>query len=128
MNFAKRLLENKNNAAVAGIAINEIFEGFYSTGNQNIFVNYDDAAGGVDAFKTWLASNPVTVLYELATPVQEAFAMPTLTSYNPNTSVHHDSTEAGLITWHVLKGGGSGNSASEFIFGVENGIPYIEEV
>lgn len=52
-------------------------------------------------------------LYELETPVIEEFAMPTLASYYPNTSVHHDSTEASLIVWHILKGGGKNADDAE---------------
>lgn len=43
--------------------------------------NYDNGVGGVDNFKTWLASNPITLYYELATPVDITLDIPQIETY-----------------------------------------------
>lgn len=94
--------EREINTTAAKIIIGEIFEGFYESGNRNIFIDYDDCAGGVGNFKTWLKSNPVTVLYELAEPVVEEVTIPVIPSWPPNTEVHHDSElDPASIEWRV---------------------------
>lgn len=50
----------------------------------------------VSAFKSWLASNPITLVYELATPIETALpqadidAIKALHTYKPNTVVMND--------------------------------------
>lgn len=60
--------------------------------------NWNDA----DTWKTWLQSNPITVEYELATPITEYVDVPTIPSYYPNTVASHNSVvEPTEIEWHV---------------------------
>ena len=115
-------IEKASTNSAASVTSGEVFEGFYTTGNKNVFFNYDNGSGGVAGFKTWLASNPVTVLYELETPVLETFEIPTLTSYNPNTYAGHDSgIEANLVVWHGLKGGKGGGTSIDLPVPIESG-------
>ena len=58
----------------------------------------------VSALRTWLASNPITVWYELATPTTEAFEIETLQSWYPYTNAWCDSIVQPQITWNVLTG------------------------
>lgn len=59
----------------------------------------------VSALRTWLASNPITVWYELATPTTEAFEIETLQSWYPYTNAWCDSVvQPQQITWNVLTG------------------------
>ncbi len=60
--------------------------------------NWNDA----ETWKTWLKSNPITVEYELATPITEYVDVPTIPSYYPNTVASHNSVvEPTEIEWHV---------------------------
>lgn len=74
-----------------------ISETYFETGNVNILVNFDDGAGGVDNFKTWLQSNKMTVRYVLKTPVEthlsevELAAFAALHSVKPTTTILNDS-------------------------------------
>jgi hypothetical protein len=45
----------------------------FSFGTESNVIAFNDGSGSmtVDVWNTWLASNPVTVLYPLATPVTE---------------------------------------------------------
>lgn len=63
----------------------------------------DSITGGtLEGMKTWLSSNPITVYYELATPVIEEYKLPTIGSYYPFTHVQHDSEiKASEIEWHI---------------------------
>ncbi len=45
----------------------------------------------VEEFKTWLSSNNVTVLYELATPTIETIELPTIPTYDDVTNIIVDS-------------------------------------
>lgn len=76
--------------------IGYISETYYVKGNTNILINYDNGEGGVDNFKTWLQSNPITVKYLRATPIEiplsasEIAAYEALYSNNPTTTVFND--------------------------------------
>ena len=53
------------------VEVGEFFEGYYSTGNRNVFFNHDNGEGGVEGFKSYLsqqkqAGTPVILEYELA--------------------------------------------------------------
>lgn len=62
-------------------------------------------ANSVSALRTWLASNPITVWYQLATPTTEQLAIPTLQSFYPFTNAWCDSiVQPQQITWNVLTG------------------------
>lgn len=52
------------------LSIGEMTESYYSSGNLNVFFNYDNGIGGVDNFKTWLSTHNTTVYYELSTPTE----------------------------------------------------------
>lgn len=76
---------------------------------------YNDVVGDWTA---WLAEHPMTVLYELATPVIEEASLPTIQSFPDWTNVWHDSLET-EIEWHVNHGGsGGGGSVVTQITGV----------
>lgn len=71
----------------AEIQLNEFFEAYYTTGNYNVFFNYDNGAGGVDNWKSYLsqqkqAGTPVIVEYELATEEIEAYTEEQQTVHN----------------------------------------------
>lgn len=58
------------------IKTGEFFEGYYVSGNRNIFFNYDDGVGGVENFKTYLAQQkangtPVVLEYETEEELEE---------------------------------------------------------
>lgn len=67
-----------------------------ANGTCYFYVGYDDGAGGVDNFKTWLGSNPITLICELATPIvtelsaEEVSAFLALTSNKGITNVFTD--------------------------------------
>jgi hypothetical protein len=73
-----------------------ISETYFSSGNLNVLVNFDNCEGGVDNFKTWLQANPITVNYVLATPIEtpltvaEINAFHSLHTNKPNTTVLND--------------------------------------
>lgn len=52
------------------LSTGEMTESYYSSGNLNIFFNYDNGIGGVDNFKTWLSTHNTKVYYELATSTE----------------------------------------------------------
>lgn len=52
------------------LSIGEMTESYYSSGNLNVFFNYDNGIGGVDNFKTWLSTHNTTVYCELSTPTE----------------------------------------------------------
>ena len=56
----------------------------------------------VEAFKTWLQSNPVIVEYELETPTVEDFNIPTIPSYEDYTYISTDSEVEPTITFRPL--------------------------
>lgn len=71
----------------------------------NLYIHIDKSIltdGTLDAFKTWLQSNPVKVWYQLATPTTEQLAIPTLSSYSPYTSVWTDNEIETDIEWEIL--------------------------
>lgn len=49
------------------LSVGEMTESYYSSGNLNVFFNYDNGIGGVDNFKTWLSTHNTIVYYQLAT-------------------------------------------------------------
>lgn len=67
---------------------------YLTSENLNIFINGSLLNNNdVEGFKTWLQSNPVTIVYPLETPTSEPFgfdlntASATLQSLNPNTNI-----------------------------------------
>jgi len=70
-----------------------ITETYYHNGNVNILINFDDGVGGVDNFVTWLQSNPMTVQYVLATPIETPLTVEEIQWFRfahtnfPNTTV-----------------------------------------
>lgn len=63
-----------------------------------IYIYYTDITSDVETFRKWLQSNPVTVLYQLATPIitdipaEEMAAYRELHSNYPNTNIFTDQT------------------------------------
>lgn len=69
------------------LQLNEFFEGYYSTGNRNVFFNYDNGEGGVEGFKSYLsqqkqAGTPVILEYELEEEEIEAYTPEQQKAYN----------------------------------------------
>lgn len=73
--------------------------GIYIKNNEIIIYHNGES---LTDFKTWLASNPITVVYELATPTTEDIQVsPTdnpLTSYTPSTTLTTNNTIKGNIS------------------------------
>lgn len=104
-----------------------VSETYYSAGNINILFNYDNGAGGVDNFVTWLQSNPVTVRYLLANPVEitltaaEIEAFKAIHSNYLNTTVLNDAgawmevkynADTKTFVTNLLDGGSAGSAAT----------------
>lgn len=53
-------------------------ENYYTTGNRNVFFNYNGSSSDVDGFKTWLSTHNTTVYYVLATPTHDEITDTTL--------------------------------------------------
>lgn len=67
-----------------------------------IIINNDNAST-VEELRTYLQSNPITVWYELKTPMTEYYSFPIIPSYFPYTNAWHDSeVEASDLTWNIL--------------------------
>lgn len=68
----------------------------------SLWFKYDSLGQSVDAWKTWLQSNPIKVWYELAEPTTEQVDLPVIPSYYPFTNAWHDSeVEASDLTWFI---------------------------
>jgi hypothetical protein len=78
------------NSADGTAFLGYINESYYSNGNKNVFINYDDGQGGLENFKNWLLTHNTEVTYELAEPYTEELGeieMPkTLKGYNNITT------------------------------------------
>ena len=91
-------------AGVTGeVKVGEFFEGYYLTGNRNVFFNYDNGAGGIDNWKTYLAQQkqagtPVIVEYELAEEEIEAYTEEQQTAYNQLQNAKTYKTETNVFT------------------------------
>lgn len=48
-------------------------EGYYSTGNQNVFFNYNGSNNNLAEWRTWLSNHPTEVIYELKTKTIEPY-------------------------------------------------------
>lgn len=59
---------------VTNTSMGYISETYYHNGNINILINLDDGVGGVENFVAWLQSNPITVQYVLAIPIETPLA------------------------------------------------------
>lgn len=99
-NFGDVMCDKLPNVKYASLYNGAVSVGIGTHKNRLVGVS-NGISSSLDEFKTWLASNPVTVLYELETPVIEEVGL-TIPSWNPHTSVHHDSEiEPTLIEWRV---------------------------
>lgn len=56
----------------------------------------------VDAFKVWLQTHPVTVYYELATPITETINIPVIPTQAPYTTIAHDSPVETEVEYEIL--------------------------
>lgn len=73
------------------LSIGEMTESYYSSGNLNIFFNYDNGIGSVDNFKTRLSTHNTTVYYQLATPTEIALGeVDTLSTFKGVNNVSLD--------------------------------------
>lgn len=74
-----------------------VTETYWQSGNRNVLFNYDNGVGGLDNFKVWLQSNPVTLQYMLNTPIETPLSETEIAAYRalhsnyPNTTVLNDS-------------------------------------
>ena len=68
-----------------------------SVGNDYGITLYIDAFSELDSWKAWLTHNPITVLYEMATPIETPLSETELAAYRalhtnkPNTTIINDS-------------------------------------
>lgn len=124
-NASTALLSNYFKPAENGdsiLAIGEFKEGHFSSGNINILVNYDNAEGGVDNFKSWLSEHNTEVLYELAEPIiteisdeDTISALESIKTYKGITNITADAfIEANYYT--------NNNLNAEYVNKVENDI------
>lgn len=74
-------------------------EGFHLSNNLIYIRITKERASTVEAFKTWLQSNPVIVEYELASPTTEYVTIPTITSFDTYTVAFTDSEVETQIEW-----------------------------
>lgn len=57
-------------------------------------------------FKTWLQFNPITVWYQLATPITEQITLPTLPSWYPYTNAWVGTElQPSFVEWHIKTAG-----------------------
>lgn len=71
---------------------------FAISGNELRFYPDNLTATNKTAWLTWLAANPITVLYQLATPVTTTGTPQTVRTFAEQTNVTQDSAVKGLIT------------------------------
>lgn len=58
-----------------------VTETHFSNGNINVLFNYDNGQGGLNNFIAWLRTNPITVQYVLATPVETPLSAEEIATY-----------------------------------------------
>lgn len=69
---------------------------------RGFYLNTNGEISTVDLFKTWLQSNPITVWYELATPVTEQITLPTLLSWYSYTNAWVETElQPSFVEWHI---------------------------
>lgn len=71
-NIVSNYFKSSDNAGDS-ILIGYMTEGYYTTGNKNIFFNYNGSNNNLAGFKTWLSTHNTEVLYELAEEVVEPY-------------------------------------------------------
>ena len=94
-----------------GAKLNNV--GFNLDHNANVmYVNvgyYMEQAGltnTVENLKTWLQSNPITVWYQLATPITEQITLPTLPSWYPYTNAWVGTElQPSFVEWYIKTAG-----------------------
>lgn len=80
--------------------------------NGIIYIYMEGVTDTAEGWKNWLKSNPVSVIYELATPVEtdltteQLTAYAALTTYNPNTTITTDSSPAAGMEVRYLTNNG----------------------
>lgn len=85
---------------------NVIRYGSSNNNNKVLYVRIDDTITSVSGFKTWLQSNPITVWYELATPITEQITLPTLPSWYPYTNAWVGTElQPSFVEWHIKTAG-----------------------
>ena len=71
---------------------------FMANNSANVYFAVNATIADITAFKTWLASNPVTVYYELATPTETIIPDITLDTYKGTTSITTNSNPQVTLT------------------------------
>ena len=85
------------------VEVGEFFEGYYSTGNRNVFFNYDNGESGVEGFKSYLsqqkqAGTPVILEYELEEEEIEPYTEEQQEAYNKLQNVLSYKTVTNVFT------------------------------
>lgn len=83
-------------------------ERYYTTGNLNVFFNYDDGEGGVNNWKTYLASQktagtPVILEYELAEEKIEPYTSDQTQKFNEIQKLKSYSDETNIYSTDEIK-------------------------
>ena len=83
-------------------------ERYYTTGNLNVFFNYDDGEGGVSNWKTYLASQktagtPVILEYELAEEKIEPYTSDQTQKFNEIQKLKSYSDETNIYSTDEIK-------------------------
>lgn len=80
--------------------------GVNTVGNNILVFRYDGlTTDDLNAWRTWLSNNPITVWYELAEPTTEPCEIPRLQSWADYANAWCDSVvQPQQITWNVLTG------------------------
>lgn len=96
------------------VNVGEMTEGYYTSGNKNIFFNYNGSNNDLAGFKTWLSTHNTELLYVLAetqqTPITEEPLVSQLNelyylqSYNDTTNIDVTGNLPMRITASAIKG------------------------
>lgn len=113
---------------VAKESISRTVEGVWAhdgTSNLNVFIDTSRMSGDtVDAFKTWLASNPITVVYEYAEPIETPLVddvieeLRSLRMYEGSTTIYANS-ELATLEVEYYKNTENGNAVGEIVRKIE---------
>lgn len=97
-------LRHNHNSSVAPQSITGYGDASNTYPGQNwiYIMGFGSTASTVDAFKAWLATHPITILYPLETPTEETVDIPILKSKAPYVSVAHDSPVSTDIDFEIL--------------------------
>lgn len=78
--------------------------------NTDRAFGFKSTVSTLEELKTYLQSNPITVLYELATPETEQITLPTLPSWYPYTNAWVGTElQPSFVEWHIKTAGANQN-------------------